>query len=80
VPKHCNTRDEYKQIEEGETPVGWDDNPNMERQIDKDSRLTSKHCKSYHCYKNHIDIDQEYKLFRRYGVTDASLKGSQSLR
>ena len=75
VPKNRNTRDENKQIKEGKTPDGWDDKPNMRRQKDEDARWTKKHGKSY--YGNHINVDQQHKLIRRYAVTDASVHDSQ---
>jgi len=77
VPKNRNTRDENKQIKEGKTPDGWDDKPNMKRQKDEDARWTKKHGKSHYGYKNHINIDKEHKLIRRYAVTDASVHDSQ---
>ena len=77
VPKNRNTRDENKQIKEGKTPEGWDDKPNMKRQKDEDARWTKKHGKSHYGYKNHINIDKEHKLIRRYAVTDASVHDSQ---
>ena len=77
VPKNRNTRDENKQIKEGKTPDGWDDKPNMKRQKDEDARWTKKHGKSHYGYKNHINVDKEHKLIRRYAVTDASVHDSQ---
>ncbi len=77
VPKNRNTRDENKQIKEGKTPDGWDDQPNMKRQKDEDARWTKKYGKSHYGYKNHINIDREHKLIRRYAVTDASVHDSQ---
>jgi IS5 family transposase len=49
----------------------------MKRQKDEDARWTKKHGKSHYGYKNHINIDKEYKLIRRYAVTDASVHDSQ---
>jgi IS5 family transposase len=77
VPKNRNTRDENKQIKEGKTSEGWDDEPNMRRQKDADARWTKKHGKSYYGCNNHINIDKEHKLIRRYAVTDASVHDSQ---
>ena len=77
VPKNRNKREENKQIKAGQTPDGWDDQPNMKRQKDEDARWTKKHGKSYYGYKNHINIDREHKLIRRYAVTDASVHDSQ---
>jgi IS5 family transposase len=77
VPKNRNTRDENKQIKEGKTPDGWEETPNMKRQKDADARWTKKHGKSRYGHKNHINIDKEHKLIRRYAVTDASVHDSQ---
>jgi transposase, IS5 family len=73
VPKNRNTCDENKQIKEGKTPDGWDEQPNMKRQKDEDARWSKKHGKSHYGYKNHINIDNAHKLIRRYAVTDASV-------
>jgi len=77
VPKNRNTRDENKQIKQGSTPEGWDEQPSMKRQKDEDARWTKKHGKSHYGYKNHINIDKQHKLIRRYAVTDASVHDSQ---
>lgn len=77
APKNRNKRDENRQIKEGKTPDSWDDEPNMKRQKDEDVRWTKKHGKSYYGYKNHINVDKEHKLIRRYAVTDASVHDSQ---
>lgn len=63
VLRNRNTRDENKQIKEGETPDGWDDKPNMKRQKDEDARWIKKHGKSHYGYKNHINVDKAHKLF-----------------
>ena len=49
----------------------------MKRQKDTDARWTKKHGKSHYGYKNHINVDKEHKLIRRYAVTDASVHDSQ---
>ena len=49
----------------------------MKRQKDEDARWTKKHGKSHYGYKNHINVDKEHKLIRRYAVTDASVHDSQ---
>ena len=77
VPKNRNKRDENKQIKEGKIPEGWDEQPNMKCQKDEDARWAKKHGKSYYGYKNHISIDKEHKLIRRYAVTNASVHDSQ---
>jgi IS5 family transposase len=77
VPKNRNSRDQSKQIKEGKTPERWDDQPNMKRQKDEDARWTKKHGKSHYGYKNHVNVDKDHKLIRRYAVTDASVYHSQ---
>ena len=49
----------------------------MKRQNDKNARWTNKHGSSHYGYKNHITIDRENKLIRRYAVTDAAVQDSQ---
>jgi len=77
VPRNRNKRDENKQIKEGKTPEGWDEQPNMKCQKDLDARWTRKHGKSHYGYKNHINIDKKDKLIRRYQVTNAAVHDSQ---
>ena len=44
-----------------------------------DARWTKKNGKSYFGYKNHVCIDNKYKLVRKFGVTHAALHDSQYL-
>jgi IS5 family transposase len=48
----------------------------MRRQKDEDARRTKKHGESRCGYKNHINVDKQHKLIRRYAVTDASVHDS----
>ena len=77
VPIQRNRRSDNEQIKRGEIPEAWDDKSAMRRQKDTDARWTKKHGKSHYGYKNHINIDREHKLIRRYSVTDASVHDSQ---
>jgi IS5 family transposase len=77
VLKNRNSRDENKQIKEGKTPEGWDNQPNRKRQKDGDARWANKHGRSHYGDKNHINVDKDHKLIRRYAVTDASVHDSQ---
>lgn len=79
VPQQHNSNDGNKQIKQGETPASWQDNPHKRRQKDTDARWTKKGGKSYFGYKDHICIDVEHGLIRRYAVTDASVHDSQVL-
>ena len=79
VPKNHNTRDENKAIKAGEEPEGWADKPAKRSQKDTDARWTKKHGKSHYGYKNHVNVDRQHKLVRRYHVSDAALHDSQAV-
>lgn len=79
VARQHNSDDENKQIKQGETPASWQDKPHKGRQKDADARWTKKGGKSYFGYKDHICIDVEHGLIRRYAITDASVHDSQVL-
>lgn len=79
VPKQRNSRDENQTIKAGDIPQDWQDQPHKRRQKDTQARWTKKHNKSYYGYKNHIDIDNQHKLIRRYQTTDASVHDSRIL-
>ena len=79
VPKNRNTREENKAIKNGELPEGWADKPVRRAQKDTDARWTKKHGKSHYGYKNHVNVDRQHKLVRRYHVSDAALHDSQAV-
>ena len=79
VPKQRNSREENKQIKNGETPNSFDENPNKKEQKDLDARWTKKNNVSYYGYKNHVKVDVKSKLIVKYEVTDASVHDSQIL-
>lgn len=79
VPKQRNSREENQAIKSGEVPEEWKEQPNKLSQKDTQARWTRKHNKSYYGYKNHVDIDNQHKLIRRYHTTDASVHDSQVL-
>jgi len=74
APKQRNTRDENKQIKEGQTPDDWSEN--KKRQKDVDARWTKKGGQNHYGYKNHINVDVKHKLIRDYEVTPASVHDS----
>ena len=80
APKQRNSREENKQIKEGETPEAWDSQPNKKRQKDVDARWTKKRNVTYFGYKNHVSIDAEHKFIRRFEVTSASVHDSQVVK
>lgn len=75
APRQRNSRDENRQIKEGQVPTGWTEN--KKRQKDTDARWTRKNGKNYYGYKNHIEVDAAHKLIREYEVTPASTHDSQ---
>lgn len=79
VPRQRNSREENRTIKAGETPEDWEENAHKLSQKDTQARWTKKHNKSYYGYKNHVDIDNQHKLIRRYHATDASVHDSQVL-
>lgn len=79
VPKQRNTRDENRQIKNGETPEDWKNKPNKLRQKDTDANWLKKNGKNYYGYKNHVKIDSDSKLITEYQVTPASTHDSMVL-
>jgi transposase, IS5 family len=73
VPKQHNSDKDNEQLKQGKIPQEWQDKPHRGFQKDTDARWTKKGGKSYFGYKDHIGIDAEYGLIRRYAVTDASV-------
>ena len=77
VPKQRNSREENKQIKQGEIPKEWKENKNKLEQKDVDARWTKKNGVSYFGYKNHVKCDEKSKLITGYTVTDASVHDSR---
>ena len=75
APIQRNKRKENEEIKAGDTPKDWGSNKKAQKDID--ARWTSKHNKSYFGYKDHIQIDNKYKVIRDYATTDASVHDSQ---
>jgi len=77
VPKQRNTREENKQIKNGEIPQSFEENPNKKAQKDCDARWTKKNDQKEYGYKDHISSDQKTKIIIKYKVTPASTHDSQ---
>jgi len=75
TPKQRNSREENKQIKEGEIPDAWSEN--KKRQKDTDAKWVKKNGQSRFGYKNHVEIDVKHKLIREYEVTDAATHDNQ---
>jgi len=74
APIQRNKREENRTIKEGDIPDDWSET--KRRQKDTDARWTQKNGKSHYGYKNHIEIDNDKKLIRKYKVTDACVHDS----
>jgi len=82
VPRQRNTKEENKEIKEGEIPGEWQ-NPekrNMLAQKDTDARWTTKNKQRHYGYKDHIKIDKKSKIITKYSVTSAEVHDSQELK
>jgi IS5 family transposase len=78
APRQRNSREENKQIKEGEVPERIDANPHVKSQKDLDARWAKKNNVSYFGYKNHVKQDAGSKLIVKYMVTDASVHDSNA--
>jgi transposase, IS5 family len=79
VPRQRNSRDENKQIKNGDVPDEWQENRHKLSQKDINARWTKKNNISFFGYKNHTKVDKKSKLIETYIVTDASEHDSQPL-
>jgi IS5 family transposase len=75
TPVQHNSGKENEQIKNGEVPEEW--TKAKESQKDTDARWTKKGNKSYYGYKDHINVDEEHKIIRRYEETPANVHDSQ---
>jgi IS5 family transposase len=77
VPKQRNTKEENAQIKNCEVPERISDNPHVLAQKDLDAEWAKKGDEVHFGYKDHVAIDDEYKLIRGYGVTGAATHDSE---
>jgi IS5 family transposase len=77
VPVQRNSREENKQLKEGDVPQEWSDN--KLRQKDTDARWVKHNGKSAFGYKNHIKADTKTKLITGYKATTANIHDSEVL-
>lgn len=73
APRQRNTREENKQIKEGQGKELWNDQPNKKKHKDIDARWTKKNNETFYGYKNHAKADTKSKFIDSYVVTDASV-------
>ncbi|WP_165741852.1 IS5 family transposase, partial [Candidatus Thiosymbion oneisti] len=64
VPIQRNRREENQQLKNGEVPQAWGEAKRAQKDVD--GRWTGKRGKRYFGDKNHISIDAEHKLIRRF--------------
>lgn len=95
APKQRNTEDEKVDIKAGRIPEAWKKKPARLRQKDRDARWTVKFTKAKPAadgkkqidiaipsfgYQNHVSIDREHGLIRKWDVTDAARFEGSMLR
>ena len=96
APKQRNTEEEKTAIKEGRIPEDWKAKPAKLRQKDRDARWTVKFSKAKaradgskpavdiaiptFGYQNHVSIDRQYGLIRRWDATDAAAYEGARLR
>jgi len=76
VPRQRNSKAENEQVKQGAIPERFTANPHVLAQKDCDARWTKKGDQVFYGYENHGKIDEEFKLIRGYGVTDAAVHDS----
>lgn len=79
TPRQRNTREENKQVRQGQIPEDWKDNPHKLCQKDTDAEWTKKNGITYFGYKNHVKIDNGSKLIDQYVITPAATHDSEVL-
>lgn len=78
VPKQRNTREENKQLKNGETPANWTKKKCSHK--DADARWATKNKEVHYGYKNHVKIDLDSKLITEFTATAASEHDSLELK
>ena len=77
APRQRNSRDENKQIKEGEIPEGFEKDNAKGKQKDTEARWTKKNQEVHYGYKNHIKADAKSKLIDKSVTTPASVHDSK---
>ena len=75
VPIQRNSREENKELKEGNIPDDWDEN--KLRHKDTAARWTTKNGEDYFGYKNHIKADSKTKIITGFRVTPANIHDSE---
>ena len=77
VPIQRNSRDENKELKDGQIPQDWSE-PKT-RQKDTDAQWVTKSRQHFFGYKNHIKADARTKLITRYKATTANIADKDAL-
>lgn len=77
VPVQRNSREQNKEIKEGNRPEGFEKTTAKGRQKDCDARWVKKNGENYYGYKNHAKVDAKSKLIDSYATSTASRHDSQ---
>ena len=75
VPRQKFSKEEKEELDEKGDVAEWSEE--KRRQKDVDAKWGKKNDHSFFGYKNHICVDVENKVIRKYEVTDASVHDSQ---
>lgn len=75
VPVQRNSREENKELKEGNIPEEWEEN--KLRQKDTNARWTTKNGEDYFGYKNHVKADSKTKIITGYKATTANIHDSE---
>lgn len=79
VPVQRNSRDENKDIKQGNIPEEWKDNKHRLRQKDIDAQWVTHNGTDYFGYKDYIKADEKTLLITGYEVTASNVHGSVML-
>jgi transposase, IS5 family len=79
VPIQRNSRDENQQLNDGQIPEDWKEDPDKLRQKDVDAKWVTHNGKSYYGYKDHVKADENTKLITGYKVTAANVHDSEMI-
>jgi IS5 family transposase len=78
IPRGRNSREENKQIKQGEVPQRIAENPHVQSQKDLDARWTQKNGVNCFGYKDHVKEDAKSRMIVKYRVTEASVHDSKA--
>ena len=79
VPRQRNSREENRQIKEGEIPESFEEHPHKKRQKDVQARWSVRPKINHYGYKNSVIVDAEQKIIVAYQVDPAHVHDSQAL-